>query len=75
MKCRLAVVLAAATALFAGACDSSSEQAPVETRTASGEVRTVLPTWISGLRVIDDRKDIGSCGGRSEFPWCPGRRR
>jgi hypothetical protein len=72
MKCRLAVVLAAAGALFAGACDSASEQAPVTGRTASGEVRTVLPTWISGLRVIDDKKDIGSCGGSIKIPLVPG---
>lgn len=72
MKCRIAVVLAAATALFAGACDSASERAPAESHAPSGEVRTVLPTWISGLRVIDDRKDVGSCGGSIMIPLVPG---
>jgi hypothetical protein len=72
MKRRIAIGLAAATALLAAACDSSGEAAvsgSVPTR-ASGNVRTVLPTWIGGLRVV--RSSGGkACRWTTSYPSIP----
>jgi hypothetical protein len=73
MRCRSAAALTA-LALLAAACDSASgpSVADPRTRTASGEVRTVLPTWISGLRVVQGSSGHGRCKRTAGYPSVPG---
>ncbi|MDX6348520.1 MAG: peptidoglycan-N-acetylglucosamine deacetylase [Streptomyces sp.] len=73
MNRRIAIGLTAVTALLATACDSTGEAAVSSSvpTTASGDVRTVLPTWISGLRVV--RTSGGTaCRWTTSYPSVPG---